>query len=295
MDFDWADIRYFLETQRAGRMNLAARRMGVSHTTVARHIERLEQRLGAALFERGNEGLTLTEAGRAVLAHGQQMETQALALSDRLAGRAAALGGVVRIGAPDGLGNTVLSKILPRLLHREPDLRIELVPVPQAHKLWKREVDISISLDRPSTGRMALRKLADYDLRLYAAPHLPGLADARRDTLSTFPFVGYVDDLLYSEELYFNRLIAPDLRVVYKGATVKAQLEAVREGAGMGILPCFMAREAGLVPVLPDLLRFRRSYWLLIPEEYRQITRIRRVSEFLAQEMRALSGIFDFA
>lgn len=295
MEFDWEDIRYFLETERAGRMNVAARRLRVSHTTVARHIERLERRLGTALFERTVEGLRLTEAGTAVLAHGRLMEDQALALSDRIEGGAGALSGVVRIGAPDGLGNTILARLLPKLLKEEPELVIELVPVPQAHKLWKREVDLSISLERPATGRTTLRKLTDYDLRLYASPDLPGLAEVTRERLPEYPFVGYVDDLLYTPELDFNRHIAAGLRVVYRGATVVSQLEAVCQGVGMGILPCYMARDRGLVPVFPEEFRLSRSYWLLMPEEYREMNRIRRVSHFIAREIRALGPVFAYA
>ena len=295
MDFDWEDIRYFLETERAGRMNLAARRLKVSHTTVARHIERLERRLGTALFERDVDGMRVTDAGAAVLAHGRLMEDQALALADRIEGNAGTLSGVVRIGAPDGLGNSVLARVLPKLLNEEPDLVVELVPVPQAHKLWKREVDLSISLERPTTGRTALRKLTDYDLRLYASPDLPGLDRASLERLPEFPFVGYVDDLLYTGELDFNRHIAPGLRVVYRGATVVSQLEAVCHGVGMGILPCYLARDRGLVPVVPDDIRLSRSYWLLMPEEYREMNRIRRVSRFIAREIRALAPIFSFS
>ncbi|NVO22670.1 LysR family transcriptional regulator [Donghicola mangrovi] len=295
MQFDWEDIRYFLETERAGRMALAARRLGVSHTTVARHIERLERSIGTQVFERSDEGMLLTEVGERILSHAREMERTALALGDQLGdGRAEQLSGVVRVGAPDGFGNAVLSHILPQLLRTSPGLQIELVPVPRTHKLWKRDVDIAISLDRPQTGRLIMRKLVDYDLRLYGAPEL--LADPPRDVqdLTAYPFVGYIDDLLYTGELDFNRLIHPQLRTAYKAATVKAQLDAVRAGAGLGVLPCFMAAQTGLIPVLPEEVQFNRRYWLLYPEEFRDLARIRRVADFIVDGVRSSPAQFTY-
>ena len=48
--FDWNDMRYFLELQRSGRLLTAAKRLNTTHSTVARHIESIEQHLGAALL-----------------------------------------------------------------------------------------------------------------------------------------------------------------------------------------------------------------------------------------------------
>jgi DNA-binding transcriptional LysR family regulator len=52
------------------------------------------------------------------------------------------------------------------------------------------------------------------------------------------------------------------------------QIEAVRAGAGIGILHAFMAkRDASLVPVLPAH-QLTRSYWTVIHENLRSIRRI---------------------
>lgn len=294
MQFDWEDIRYFLETERAGRMALAARRLGVSHTTVARHIERLERAIGTPVFERSEEGMLLTDIGERILAHAREMERNALALGDRLGGTAEEVSGVVRVGAPDGFGNAVLSHILPKILQKNPGLRVELVPVPRTHKLWKRDVDIAISLDRPQTGRLIMRKLVDYDLRLYGAPELLTNPPPSVEALRGYPFIGYIDDLLYTGELDFNRLIHPQLQTVYKAATVKAQLDAVRAGAGLGVLPCFMAHQTELVPILPEEIQFNRRYWLLYPEEFRDLTRIRKVADFIVDAVRTSKVSFTY-
>ena len=294
MLYHWDDIRFFLEAHRAGSLTGAARRLGVSHTTVARHIARLTDSLSVELFERG-EGFRLTEAGVEILALAQRMEDAGTAIGDRLAGQGD-VSGTVRIGAPDGFGNAFLSRALPRLAVAQPSMAFELVPVPRAHKLWKRDVDIAISLERPETGRVVRRKLVDYDLRLYGAPELlarMGAPESPED-LPRFPFVGYIGDLLYTDELDFNRAIHPDLTETYRAATVQAQLDAVRGGAGLGVLPSYMARERGVVPILPERVAFQRAYWLLIPEDIRDQPRIRTAADFIVSAVREASDVFRF-
>src|SRR6476469_1782972 len=76
---EWTDLRFFLELARAGTLSGASRGLQVEHTTVARRIDRLEQQLGAALFDRSREGYELTEMGRALLPHAEAMEGAATA------------------------------------------------------------------------------------------------------------------------------------------------------------------------------------------------------------------------
>lgn len=296
MLYHWDDIPFFLEVWRTGSLTGAARRLGVSHTTVARHLARLQDSLSVELFEKGPQGLSPTEAGFEILTLAQNMEDIGATIGDRLATHDKPVTGRVRIGAPDGLGNSFLSRMLPGLMRLQPGLEIELVPVPRAHKLWRRDVDIAISLDRPETGRVVMRRLTDYDLRLYGSAEL--LAEqgqpARVEDLPNYRFVGYIGDLLYTDELDFNTAIHPDLQVVYRAATVQAQLDAVRAGAGLGVLPCYMARDTGLVPLLTDQVGFRRAYWLLIPEDIRDLARIRLAADFIAGTVRDHATLFRF-
>ncbi|WP_158243144.1 LysR family transcriptional regulator [Acidimangrovimonas sediminis] len=294
-DFDWNDIRYFLETARAGRISHAARRLGVSHTTVARHISRLEARFQTRLFDPDGDGYVPTDAGATLVRLAEKMTNCAETILDRLQPSGMYFGRV-RIGAPDGFGNAILSRLLPELAREEPSLDLELVPIPSNHRLWNRDVDIAISLDRPQSGRLVMQKLVDYDLRLYAAPSLlAGIgAPVTLADLPGLPFVGYIDELLYTAALDFNSRIHPGIRTTYKAATVQAQLDAVIGGAGLGVLPCFMAREAPVVPVLPEAVAFTRDYWLLYSEDDREIARIRRVAGFIREATQARQAIFRF-
>lgn len=58
------------------------------------------------------------------------------------------------------------------------------------------------------------------------------------------------------------------------------QVEAVRAGAGIGVLHDYLARDRGLVRVLPEL-RAVRAYWLAVHETLRDVARVRAAADFL--------------
>ena len=105
MSFDWNDLRYFISVARTGRLTTAAPRMGTDHATVSRRIRALEESLGAALFNRSPRGYTLTDMGERLLRYAEDMETTSAHIQNDIAGERFSLSGVVRVGAPDGLGH----------------------------------------------------------------------------------------------------------------------------------------------------------------------------------------------
>ena len=98
MQFNWDDVRIFLEIERTGRLSRAAKRLGVSHTTIARRIRQMEARFGCHLFEPTDDGLILTAAGSQVLQKATEMENAAVDISDRLARLEGKNKGRVRVG-----------------------------------------------------------------------------------------------------------------------------------------------------------------------------------------------------
>jgi DNA-binding transcriptional LysR family regulator len=281
---NWDDVRIFLAVARNGQILGASRALGLNHATVARRLNALEQGLGTSLFQRRTNGTELTAQGERFLAHAEAMESASLAASET-AGADNATEGTVRIGAPDGFGVAFLAPRLAELTQRHPRLRIELVPVPRAFSLSRREADIAVTLERPREGRLVARKLTDYSLGLYAArTYLDryGIPAALAD-LRSHRLVGYVEDLLYTASLDYTGEFFAGWRSTLAISSAMGQTEAVRSGAGIGILHAFMARgDANLVEVLPQH-RLTRSYWTVRHEDLRTSTRVALVSEFLAE------------
>lgn len=280
---DWDDIRVFLAIARSGQILGAARRLGLNHATVARRLTALEEALKTPLVERGTTGCSLTVAGERFLQSAERMEAEFQAARSELTDTEIDVSGTVRIGAPDGFGVAFLAPRLGELTARHPGLTIQLVPVPRSFSLSRREADIAVTIDRPDTGRLVAAKLVDYALGLYASRAyverrgIPGQTSELRD----HDLVGYVEDLLYSPSLNYGAEIVRDWSARFEIASALGQTEAVRSGAGIGILHAFIARkDPSLVPVLPQI-RLTRAYWMVTHESSRPLRHVAAVQDFL--------------
>lgn len=291
---NWDDVRMFLAVARSGQILAASRRLGINHATLGRRITALEEDLRTRLLVRRTSGCELTAEGTVFFRAAERMETEMLAAQASTGRIDAAIAGTVRIGAPDGFGVSFLASRLGRLTHRHPELKLQLVPVPRSFSLSQREADIAITIERPEQGRLVSSKLTDYTLGLYASkPYLGewGVPDTV-EALKSHPRVGYVEDLIFSPSLNFTGEVMRDWDARFEVSSAIGQTEAVRSGAGVGILHDYVARQyPELVRILPDIV-IRRSYWTTYHETTRDLVRLRTVVEFLKELVEAEAGIF---
>ena len=291
---NWDDVRMFLAVARTGQLLAASRRLGVNHATLSRRVSALEEALKSRLLIRRTNGCELTAEGEIFLRAAERMETEMLAAQASVGRIDTAVAGTVRIGAPDGFGVSFLAPRLGRLTARHPELRIQLVPVPRSFSLSQREADIAITLERPETGRLVCAKLTDYTLGLYASRaylDAHGVPDSVED-LKGHRRTGYVEDLIFTASLNFTGEIMRSWDAGFEISSATGQTEAVRSGAGIGILHDYIARQHGeLVRLLPEAT-IRRAYWTTWHESARDLVRVRTVVEFVQELVRQEHAIF---
>ncbi len=290
---DWRDLQYFLAVSRGGSLSVAARALGVEHTTVARHIHSLEQVTGATLFERHPRGYVLTRQGEQLVATVESMEREARRVSESTGG---GLSGTVRISALEGFGNFFLAPRIGTLLDSNPDLTVEMVTIQQILSLSRRQADLAISLTPPSGDRLRAEPLTDYRLFIYASPdylarHAPITG---RDDLASHIFAGYVDELVFTRALDYLGDLGIDSRSVrIQNSSIQAQKAAVAAGLCLAVLPAFVAESTpGLVRVLPETTNLRRTYWLITRADEGRSSRIRHLCENLHRETDAARALF---
>jgi DNA-binding transcriptional LysR family regulator len=291
---DWDNIRIFLSVARAGQFSAAAQHLRVDHGTVSRRINALEKSLGVRLFDRQTTGCILTAAGDRLLVSAEHIESQLLQAQGDLSEADVELSGTVRIGAPDGFSTLFLCPLLGKLKKKHPSLTIQLVPLSRTFSLFKREADLAIVIQRPTEGRLAVRKLVDYALHFYASREYLAENGVPRtvEDLERHSLVTYVQDILLADQLDFMpELYGPQYNRL-ECSTAVGQLEAVRAGAGIGILHDYAAhRHPQLEVVLPDVI-FERNYWMVTHVDIRQLGRVRAVSNFILSEVSENRSIF---
>lgn len=286
---DWDGLRYFLEVARTSRVSAAALRLGVQHTTVSRRIQALERELGTPLFDKSKAtGFTLTEDGLRFFAYAEQMEGALINAREDILGQSQTLSGHLRVGSTEGFGNYVLTPLMVDFQRRYPAITLDIMPVPRFISLSKREADIAISLERPQRGPYLCTKLLDYSLKLYGSTDYLARAEPIQSLsdLGKHSFIGYVEELLFSDRLrYLDDIVATD-RVIFKSTSVIAQYHAALQGQSLTILPCFMAaQDPRLQAVLEDEIVITRSFWMHCHEDLRHSNRVMALWDFLKKSV----------
>ncbi|MGH1354863.1 MAG: LysR family transcriptional regulator [Thalassovita sp.] len=293
---NWDDLRFFLAVAREGQILRAAQRLGTSQARVNRRITQFEEALGEKLFDRRTVGCTLTPAGRAMMPNALAAEEAMLKLSSGPgSARSSQIKGTVRIGAPDGFGVAYLAAHLPKLRALYPDLKVQLVPAPRAFSLSQREADIAIVIGQPQKGRLKATKLTDYSLGLYAAKSYLAAHGSPQSLgdLADHNLVGYVDDLIYTPELEFNKSFWPGWTSQIEISSALAQVAAVRSGAGIGVLHDFIVRsDPELEPLFSDI-KADRSYWVVWHEAMDAVPHVSVTTRFIIDTVRKDRGLFS--
>lgn len=283
---DWDDLRVFLAVAREESLSAAGRRLGMDASTVGRRIARLETALGRVLFAKTPQGYAPTAEGAALIPHAESAEAAASAAAET--NGQSGLHGQLRIGAPDGCANYLLPQIAARMCRDHPGLEVQIVALPRVFNLSRREADMAIAVSRPDRGRAAVQKITDYQLHL--AAHEDYLVDrppiTSREDLSGHRMVGYIPDMIFDRELDYL-IVTGAHHAALSSNSVSVQMQAIRAGAGLGIVHDFAIPFApGVRRVLPDDIALTRSFWLLRPAEDRRSDRLNRLAEAVATALR---------
>lgn len=262
------DMLVLLEVGRCGSLAAAGAALGLNHTTVSRRIDALERELNGPVITRTAQGCELTELGTSILGPGEQIEA-ALAEAREFALSGAtghALSGLVRVATTEAFGAYVITPILADLHRINPDLQVEIVTQTRLNP-YNSGADIEIGIGEPVSARAGSEPLTRYSLGLYASvEYLAGHGSpTTTDELRAHSLIYYIEGLLRVEDLAVIAALTSARHVAFASTSVHAQVMATRCGAGIGLLPAFVAdADSSLVRVLYPEVRVVPEYtaWL---------------------------------
>ena len=276
----------------AGSFSAAARVRGLTQPTLGRHIEALEQSLGAPLFLRSPRGLTPTDLAESMRSHLEEMACGAAAALRDASGAADSSKGVVRLAASDIMGAEVLPEILSGFQDKYPDITIELVLSNHHEDLSRRDADIAVRMVRPTQGTLVARKVGVTGIGFYATPAylerrgVPASMDDLEDGHTVIGFDRHRPQLEALAGLDLGREITRDI-FDFRSDNDLAQIAAVRAGLGIGCVQHALARRVGLSPVLANAFHFELEIWVAMHENLKGSRRMRLMFDHLVE---GLSG-----
>ncbi|MFG1495568.1 LysR family transcriptional regulator [Saccharospirillum sp. HFRX-1] len=283
----WDDFRTVQAIAQSGSLAGAARHLTVSHATVFRRLNSIEQRLGVTLFERAASGYRPTVAGEAMAQVAAGMAAEVLALEHRLAGPELGLAGTIRLTTTDSLLSAVLTPMLADFREQHPGIELEVVAPSQPFNLSRREADLALRPSNQPPEHLVGRRVGFIRQAVYGRRDL----GAQHQQWQELDWIGPDDSMHYrslEHWLQHNGLAAR-----YRTDTTNAMLAAVRSGLGAAVLPCYLA-DAYLGEQHADLMRLGEpldalgtDLWLLTHPDLRHSARITALMETLAERLRS--------
>jgi len=287
-DPGWELYRTFLTVVRERSLSGAARSLALTQPTIGRHIDALEQALGAALFTRSQSGLAATAEALSLVPYAEAMANAASAFLRAASGEQQEERGAVRITASEMVGSEVLPAVLTSFREQHPRIDVELVLSNRSEDILRREADIAVRMVKPTQASLIARKLGQLRLALHAAPRYLAAHGTPRTAadLRTHSLIGF--DRASSVPAF----PASDLRITrdlfaFRCDSDIGQYAALRAGFGVGVCQVALGKRDGLVPLLPGFLEFTLGVWLVMHRDLKSTRRVRLMFEHLAAHLKA--------
>lgn len=280
---DWGDVRYFLALARTGSIRAAGAALGVSHSTVARRVEALEEQLETRLFDRHRDGFGLSDAGARMVPAAERVEAEMLALERTLLGTDDKLAGPIVVTCCDNVVGALLLDALPAFLEQHPSIELTLTTDSRPFDLAKREADIAIrtlpcGVDPPHF--LIGKKLVPVTVANYVATEHRARLHPKMSTSTRW--------LSFEDRSVGQAVIAgtsfPDLPLWGAFSSLELLTQATLAGFGLSVMPTYVGdRVAGLERLEDADVRHLADLWLVSHPDLRDNARFRAMRQFVVE------------
>ncbi len=159
----------FADTAKHGGFAAAARATGVTPSSLAKAVARLESALGVKLFHRTTRQVRLTPDGERLFQRCQRVLTEVEELEAEATGAQRSVSGVLRIDSPVYYGKTFVLPVLAKLQHTHPALRLDVQLSDRWVDLVREGVDIAVRIGALQDSTLVARRIDQQNLVLCAS------------------------------------------------------------------------------------------------------------------------------
>src|ERR1700751_343718 len=249
-------LRIFLTVAQSSTLTRASKQLGLAQPSLSKQLAGLEDSVGTRLFDRGHNRLVLTDAGRVLMRHAQNVLREVDEAEAEMREFAGGKRAIVRVA---GL-NSVIKTLLPEALvhcHGAAGLEIDIqeaAPGEVLEMLYSRQVHIGlIAADSVAQASVGFRQVSIIEgthvVAVPAAIELDDLTDAdsappgvARVLNRCVQFHFGTQHTLRVQQWY--QRVLPSHRIVARCRTYADALELVRAGFGVSLVPALTALPA---------------------------------------------------
>lgn len=286
---DWDDYRYFLAVAKKGSLSAAARGLKVSQPTVSRRISQLEQRLSIRLFDQLPTGMQLTAPAREIVNIAENLESNAIELRRRVAGRETDLAGPITITATQSFATCWLAQRISAFSERYHEIEITCLAENQVLNLARREADVAIRFGQPAASGLVGSRVGTVHCGIYGSKNYfraYGIPQSLND-LQEHKLIDTADPIAQFEQSRDLKALMEDAPVSSRTNCPYTYIALARAGQGLISTTCYMTAQAPeLMRVLADQYDKKIELWMLIHPDMKGCARMRVFMNFIRDELR---------
>jgi len=272
----------------------AATELALSKATVSKAVSRLEERLGARLFNRTSRQLALTDAGQKLSVRATQILMDGEAAENETLAQSAVPRGLVRLAVPMTFGVRVIAPLLPEFLATYPDVSVDLHLSDAMVDLIGEGFDAGLRIARLPDSSLVARRLCGMPRYTVAAPsylkkhgcptHPMHLAQHR---CFGYAYLASAGVWHYVNSKGEQATVRPSGQLRVNNG--EAIMPALLAGLGIADLPEFFAGEAiadgRLKVILKDWKQPEGALHLVMPPGGPRPARVEVLADFLAAKL----------
>ena len=236
-------LRYLIALAETSHYGQAAARLGISQPSLSLQVSNLESVLQLRLVERGRGPVTLTPAGREVVARARRVRDEVQGIVDLAATMGTGLRGTLRLGTTPTIGPYLLPRVVERLHAEYPELRLyvrESAPRPLRDALLAGEHDLILT-QLPEPGADLVNHRLFREPLLLAVPRDHPLAQEAQiepSRVAGLSVLGLTPAYTLQEQIAsLCREHGAELLRDYEGTSLDALRAMVGMGMGAAFLP----------------------------------------------------------
>lgn len=261
----WNEMRTAYHVASLGTVTAAADTLGIHRATVIRHIDTLEEALGAKFFQRHARGYTPTEAGRDLLRVAAATEDQFGQLAGRVRGREAAVSGELIVTSVEIVAPLLMPWVR-AFRAKNPATTVRYVVSSRVFKLEYGEAHVAVRAGaRPDHPDNVVRPFVTLRTGLYAhRDYIARRGQPTLDDLHGHEFIGLEGHASPTPFMRWLAQAVPADRVTFRSANPNITFRAIESGLGLGFMPASKAKlHSDLVEVIAPKPEWDTKFWLV--------------------------------
>lgn len=280
----WAELRTAYQVAKLGTVSAAAEVLGFHRATVNRHIDVLEEDIGARIFIRHARGYALTEIGEDVLRVAQKTEELIDDLACRVHGGKTRLEGEIKLTILAPFASSIMESVA-GFRAQNPHCRVHIDASADLAKLEYGEAHIAVRAGgKPDHPDYVVRPFGRATFGLYAHDSYierHGLP-AGEDDLDGHVFVlPPVKDARVPFARWIEDTVSPD-QIAVQSISPQVNSEAIAAGIGLGfLLDRDVAEQGGFHRVLSQDKMWSAALWLVTHVDLHRTEKVQSMLGFL--------------